>query len=101
MANITTVTDEQIATLRNEAAAAGDCELVEICSIALGDKPAPFSPDLKTTEACRAECVRTIDYARQEAQGDLVRVPIGLRTQSETDSFAEAMIDEAYWRSCR
>lgn len=95
-------TDDQIRRLRAESAT--DTELVEVCDIALGDKPAPFGPGLETIERCRAECARTLDYAAQEARGELVRVPAGGRTQTEVDALYEASVDamianEAYWRS--
>lgn len=97
-----TVTDAQLHELRTALMMeGGQDELVEVCNIALGEIPAPFGPGLETVEKCRAECAREIDYRAQVARGDLV--DLGLCTQSGRNvldnAFAEAMVDEAYWRS--
>lgn len=66
MTTIQTVTDEQIATLRSEAAAAGDDAQVRICDRALdGD------------DSARAECVRVICEAGAVLVTDHTGGPVG------------------------
>lgn len=73
------------------AAAGGNDELVEVCDIALGDKPPPFGPGLETVELCRAECERELACGCRKPCSPAS----GLHTQAEVDAFAEAAVDAA------
>lgn len=68
MTNPTNITDGQIDQLKNEAAAAGDMEMVAVCARAFGWPVRRMSPaaGLSVVQA-RAECARVI--ADAEAQG--------------------------------
>lgn len=84
--------DGSIRALRESTmAAGGNAELVEVCDIALGDKPPPFGPGLETVDLCRAECLRAVAGGGREP----AEMASGLRTQAEVDAFSESMVDRA------
>ena len=64
---MSTITDDQIAALRAEAASAGDHAMVAICRVALHDETDELPrAGCVTPAAARAECARVIADAHAQ-----------------------------------
>ena len=61
------ITDDQIAALRDEAAAAGDYDQVIICDVALGETDFGALAVEMTRDEARAECARIVSDIQAQA----------------------------------